>query len=93
MDEINGNQIEILERQINQYKDEIKEIHEKNDEYFRIMDNLSIIINRKLCDGYSKDRKDKTNLDEFVKKEDLAIIQDALIRAQEEIGKLKAQLD
>jgi len=39
-EQVNERQLEILKQQVNQYKNEIEQVHKKNDEYLRIMDNL-----------------------------------------------------
>ncbi len=75
-EQVNERQLEILKQQVNQYKNEIEQVHKKNDEYLRIMDNLIKIINNKLISDEDKDKKADTGYDDFVKKEDLVWVQD-----------------
>lgn len=91
-EQVNERQLEILKQQVNQYKNEIEQVHKKNDEYLRIMDNLIKIINNKLISDEDKDKKADTGYDDFVKKEDLVWVQDSLTKMQKEISELKAEI-
>ncbi|MDI9511953.1 MAG: hypothetical protein WAP98_05255 [Caldicoprobacterales bacterium] len=91
-EQVNERQLEILKQQVNQYKNEIEQVHKKNDEYLRIMDNLIKIINNKLISDEDKDKKADTGYDDFVKKEDLVWVQDSLAKMQKEISELKAEI-